>query len=454
MTGEQRLTPLAVRLAAAFVAVALVAVAVLSALIVVVADRETARLAEREHRDDTRAASVAAAAAYESAGSWGRADLAPLAAVAARSHAEVVVVDAGGEVVAAPTQALARMMTEMHGVTAIDVRRGHPVTEPVSVDGERVGSVTLTFPLSDSPGEHVRDVLWGTVVVGASIAATVALAVALVVAARMTRPVVALTSAARRLAAGDRTARAAVGGPAELGELSRTFDDMAARLEAEDTVRRRLVSDMAHELRTPIAVLQGETEALLDGIREPDRDTIGSLHDEALRLGRLVADLEILAAADAARLTLRSAPCDLADVAARALATVRGAAGERGITLVERLAAAPATADADRMQQVALNLLSNAIKFTPAGGTVTIITGSHEGRAALAVDDTGPGLGKGEADLVFERFWQGSAGHAAAQGSGIGLAVAAGIVEAHGGTLTAANHEGRPGARFTATVPA
>lgn len=454
MTTERRLTPLAVRLAAAFVAVAVVAVAVLSALIVFVADRETSALNDREHRSDARAAAVAAADAYTDAGSWEAADLTAVAVVAAGSHAELTLADAEGTVIAAPTDDLARMMGEMHGVAAIEEARGHPATAAVLVGGRRVGAVTLTFPLADSPAEHVRDVLWRTVVVGASIAAAVAVAVALVVATRLTGPLVALTGAAARLARGDRTARAAVEGPGEVGELARAFDDMAGQLETEDRVRRQLVADMAHELRTPIAILQGETEALLDGVAAPDATTLGSLHDEALRLGRLVTDLETLAAADAARFTLHLATCDLAEVAARAAATIRTAAADRNVTLVENLASAPAAGDADRLHQVALNLLSNAIKFTPAGGTVTITTASANGRATLAVDDTGPGLDDGEADRVFDRFWQGAAGHASAQGSGIGLAVAAGIVDAHDGTLTATNHPDGPGARFEATIPA
>ena len=454
MTAERRLTPLAMRLAAAFVAVAIVAVAVLSALIVFVADRETAELNEQEHRSDARAAAVAAATAYDQAGSWNTADLTPVAVVAARSHAELTVADVDGSVIAEPTDDLARMMGEMHGVTAIEEPRGHPVTEAVVADGRRVGAITLTFPLADSPAEHVRDVLWRTVVVGASIAAAVALAVALVIATRITGPLVGLTAAATRLARGDRTSRASVAGPGEIGELARAFDDMANQLETEDRVRRQLVSDVAHELRTPIAILQGETEALLDGVTKPDAATLGSLHDEALRLGRLVADLETLAAADAARLTLHLAPCDLADVAARAAATVRTAAADHDVTLVEHLAPAPTAGDADRLQQVALNLLSNAIKFTPAGGTVTITTAADNGDATLAVADTGPGLAADEAGRVFDRFWQGNAGQASAQGTGIGLAVAAGIIEAHAGTITADNRADGSGARFEVRVPA
>ena len=454
MTAERRLTPLAVRLAAAFVAVSIVAVAVLSALIIFVADRETARLNDREHRNDARAAAVAAADAYTQAPSWEAADLTPVAVVAARSHAELTVADAEGSLIAAPTDDLARMMGEMHGVTAIDEPRGHPVTEPVIAEGRRVGAVTLTFPLADSPAEHVRDVLWRTVVVGASIAAAVALAVALVIATRLTGPLVALTTAAAQLARGDRSSRAAVDGPGEIGELARAFDDMANQIETEDRIRRQLVSDVAHELRTPITILQGETEALLDGVTTPDATTIGSLHDETVRLGRLVADLETLAAADATGLTLRLTPCDLADVAARAASTIRMTAADLDVTLVEDLAPAPTTGDTDRLQQLALNLLSNAVKFTPAGGTVTITTRAASGHATLTVDDTGPGLADDEAARVFDRFWQGAAGQASAQGTGIGLAVAAGIVEAHAGTIAAANHASGRGARFEVTLPA
>jgi two-component system, OmpR family, sensor histidine kinase BaeS len=450
VTRDRRLTPLAVRLAAAFAAVAVVAVGVLSALIVFVADRETADLSSRAHRDETRAAAVAAARAHQQAGTWARADLTAAAAVAAGAHTDLVIRDTAGRLVAAPTEALAAMAADMHGVQAVDERRGHPVIEPVVVEGAPVGSVTMTFPLDDTPARHVRDVLWRTVVFGASLAAAVAVAVGLAVATRVTRPVVALTDAAARLTAGDRSARAGVGGPGELGTLAATFDEMAEGLETEDRLRRQLVTDVAHELRTPLTILQGETEALVDGVVEADAAALGSLHDEVLRLTRLVADLETLSAADAARLTLRRDPIDLADVAGRAVATLRGTAAEAGVELQEQLAPAPVHGDGDRLHQVTLNLLANAVKFTPRGGTVTVATGRHDGGACLDVVDTGPGLVDGEAEHVFDRFWQGEAGKRAG-GSGIGLAVAAELVAAHDGTLTATGN-GR-GARFRVLLP-
>lgn len=450
MTPDRRLTPLAVRLAAAFAAVAVVAVGVLSALIVFVADRETAELGERTHRDETRAAAVAAAQAYQQGGAWNRADLTAAAAVAVGAHADLVIRDTAGRLVAAPTEALAAMAADMHGVQAVDERRGHPVTEPVVLEGADVGSVTMTFPLDGTPAQHVRDVLWRAVVFGASVAAAVAIGVGLAVATRVTRPVVALTGAAARLSGGDRSARAGVGGPGELGTLAATFDEMAEALETEDRLRRQLVTDVAHELRTPLTILQGETEALLEGVVEADAASLGSLHDEVLRLTRLVVDLETLSAADAARLTLRRDPVDLAEVAARAVATLRGTAAEAGVDLQEQLAPAPAHGDGDRLHQVTLNLLANAVKFTPRGGKVTVATGRDDRGSRLDVVDTGPGLADGEAEHVFDRFWQGEAGKRAG-GSGIGLAVAAELVAAHEGTLTATGTAG--GARFRVLLP-
>ena len=441
---------LAVRLAAAFVTVAVAAVAVLAVLIVVAAARETSDLDDAQHRDAARAAAYAAARAYEAAGGWPGADLDAAGAIAASAQARLVVADDGGQVVAAPTEGLAEMMAEMHGIAVVDTPRGHPVLEPVVAGGSTVGSVTLTFPLGDSAAERVRDALWRTVVTGTALGAALAVAVAVFVATRLTRPLDALTDAAARLADGDRAARAGPGGPGELGVLAATFDGMAERLESEDRLRRQLVADVAHELRTPLTILQGETEALLDGVAVPDAAAVTSLHDEVTRLVRLVADLETLAAADAARLSLRHEPVDLADVAARAIATVRPAAADAGLTVEAGLGPAPVAGDPDRLHQIVLNLLSNALKFTPSGGSVSVTTAADDAGGRLVVADTGPGL-DGEGDKVFDRFWQGRAGKAAG-GSGIGLAVAQELAVAHRGTLTAADAPGG-GARFTLRLP-
>ena len=227
---------------------------------------------------------------------------------------------------------------------------------------------------------------------------------------------------------------------------------MASTLEREGELRAKLITDVAHELRTPLTILRGQTEALVDGVTEPDPASLGSLHEEVLRLTRLVGDLETLAAADAAGLQLEHEPVDLADIAAGAVATVRSGADAHGPAFALDLRPAPALGDPGRLHQIALNLLSNASKFTPRSGTITVRTWSDGAGTHLQVADTGPGFADGEADHVFDRFWQGSVAKGLG-GSGVGLSVAAELAAAHGGSLTAENGA-TGGASFTLTVRA
>lgn len=187
---------------------------------------------------------------------------------------------------------------------------------------------------------------------------------------------------------------------------------------------------MAHELRTPLTILQGQTEALVDGVTEPTTAALGSLH---------------------AGLHLEHQRADLSEIAAGAVATVQSGVDGRGPTFDVQLEAAPTLGDAGRLHQIALNLLSNAIKFTPESGTIAVRTWTDAGGAHLEVTDSGPGLRDGEAEHVFDRFWQGQAARGRG-GSGIGLSVAAELAGAHGGTLRAGRAPAG-GARFTLTIP-
>jgi signal transduction histidine kinase len=198
--------------------------------------------------------------------------------------------------------------------------------------------------------------------------------------------------------------------------------------------------------------LQGNTEALLDGIDEPAPAAIASLHDEVLRLSRLVTDLETLAAAEAAGLQLHTVPVDLSDVVRSTVDLLGPLADEADITIDVVGDPAPTNGDPDRLQQIVVNLITNSVKFTPPGGRVTITTTNEAGRAILRIADTGPGLRDDEIPHLFERFWR---GHTAtkAPGSGIGLAIVAELVAAHHGTLDAANRA-QGGAEFTITLPA
>jgi signal transduction histidine kinase len=298
----------------------------------------------------------------------------------------------------------------------------------------------------------LRTALFRAIAGAAGLAALLALFTGLAVARRITRPIARLITVTRAMAAGDRSARAGqLSGPSELRELAAAFDNMADTLDYEDKIRRDLVASVAHELRTPVAVLQAGHEALLDGVTDPDPEELGSLRDEVLRLARMVDDLQTMAAADAAVLRLTREQTDLADIAGAAADSLARRFEAAEVDLDRQLDAVPVLADKRWMHQVVTNLLGNALKFTPAGGTVTIRTRQRGAHAVLEVADTGVGIPAGELPRIFDRFWRGQAA-AQISGSGIGLAIAAELVVAHGGTLTADSQPGH-GATFTLTLP-
>jgi two-component system sensor histidine kinase BaeS len=277
----------------------------------------------------------------------------------------------------------------------------------------------------------------------AGLAAMLAFLTALAIAPRITGPVGRIIAVTRAMSQGERSARVGpVRAPGELRELATAFDRMADTLDRQEQLRRDLVADMAHELRTPVAILQAGHEALLDGLTEPSPQQLVSLRDEVLRLGRMLADLQELAAADAAALQLTLRECDLSEIAADAADSLAGRFDSAGIEMRRRLEPAPVRADRRWLHQIITNLLTNALKFTPPGGTVTIEAGPARTGAAVTVADTGIGIPADELPHIFDRFWRGR--HAAqTSGSGIGLAVAAELARAHGGELTARSEPGR-----------
>jgi two-component system sensor histidine kinase BaeS len=200
-----------------------------------------------------------------------------------------------------------------------------------------------------------------------------------------------------------------------------------------------------------VAVLQANTEALIDGLVAHTPEQTVSLHEEVLRLGRMVEDLQTLAAAEAAALQLNRKPFDLAQTAAEEAEEWEISFATAGVGFTSRLEPAPVLADAGRIHQVIANLLSNALKFTPPGGHVEMSLSRDGGQARLEVSDTGPGISPKDQDHVFDRLWRGP-GAAQAAGSGIGLAVAAELARAHDGRIEVASELGR-GSRFTLVLP-
>ena len=261
-----------------------------------------------------------------------------------------------------------------------------------------------------------------------------------------------LVDVASRVEAGDYSARVRqpVRGPRPVRDLVRAFDTMAARLEADEKLRRSLLADVTHELRTPLAVVQGNLEAIIDGVHPADADHLSAILDETRVLTRLIEDLRTLALSEAGSLSLHREPTDLAVLATDVASAFEAAAGAAGLEIRADVDESLPLLDIDpvRIREVLGNLVANAIRHTPSGGTI-LVSGRLDGSfVGLDVTDTGTGI---EPDLlphVFERFTR----SATTGGSGLGLAIARGLVELHGGTIAATSPTGG-GTRIEVRLP-
>ena len=432
--------PLGLRLALVFVAVALSAMALLAAATAVSATADISHLAATQRAELTQAMTAGAAAAWNRADTWKGADLGPVLDVGGRIGTDVEITDSAG-----------RRVTASPG---FDHGKGPVQHAPVIARGQRVGRIALRltgagFTAAD---DALRTALWRAIAGAAGLAALLALLVGLAVARRITRPVGQLIEVARAMGRGDRTARVGeTRAPGELRDLAAAFDGMADALARQEQLRRDVVADVAHELRTPVAVLQAGHEALLDQVVEPTADQLSSLRDEVLRLARMVEDLHTLAAAEAAALQLSRSPCDLGEEAASAADRLTARFDAADVALERRLASAAVLADSDRLHQVITNLLQNALKFTPPGGHVILTAGPAGAQAKLSVSDTGSGIAEDELPHIFDRFWRGRQA-AGVAGSGIGLAVVAELVRAHNGTIDVTSTEAK-GTEIVVTLP-
>ena len=391
---------------------------------------------------------------YQHDGSWKATSLDQLASTVAMTGSEAELRDAQGRKVWSLADsdvdaATLAMHRNMMGAGDLGPLRSLPVT----VAGQRVGTLDVRVPQGVVPAvdKDFQNSVNRLLIGGALVAALAALVAGVYTARRATAPIAELTRAAEDLAAGRRDRRATTIPDNEIGQLATAFNTMADRVEKEDELRRSFAADVAHELRTPLAIQRSELEAIQDGVREPTGKVIASLHDESLRLTRLVADLETLASADAAVFTLDRHPLSLAELVADTVAVLADSFDGAGITLRTELDEVRVDGDPVRLRQIVTNQLTNAVKFVPPGGTVTVRLSREEGWAVLRVADTGPGIPADELPRVFDRFFRSRS--ARADGSGIGLAVAAELAAAHGGTLTAESEIG-DGTTFTTRIPA
>ncbi|WP_424184762.1 sensor histidine kinase [Actinokineospora sp. G85] len=267
-------------------------------------------------------------------------------------------------------------------------------------------------------------------------------------AMQLVRPIRALTAATKRTAEGDRTARVD-GGSGEIGELARSFNAMSEKLAETERQRQAMVSDVAHELRTPLGNITGWLEATQDGLAEPDPHLIDMLLEESLLLQRLVDDLHDLAQADAGTLRLHLEPIALDDVVGQ----VVNAQQNREILLRAETTPVHITADPVRLRQALGNLVTNAVRYTPPGGEVVVKLFRWQDRAILEVTDTGTGIAPDDVPHVFDRFWRADKSRSRRTGgSGLGLAITRHLVEAHGGEVSVTSTLGA-GTTFRISLP-
>lgn len=272
--------------------------------------------------------------------------------------------------------------------------------------------------------------------------ATVAVAILLVgglaagrVVRRTAAPIADVMDAADRVATGDYAARVDPLGTGDTRRLARSFNAMAERLQTDEARRRELLADIAHELRTPLSVIRGNVEGMLDGLYPPDATRLRPLLEETTKMARLLEDLQTLSTAEAGALRLHREPVDVAALVEDAIAAFDARAAGRGVGLEARVEPGldPLEADPVRLGEVVANLLSNAVRHTPRGGTVTVSARREDTRVIVEVVDTGPGIPAEQLPNVFERF----VGSSDSGGTGLGLAIARRLVEAHGGTIEA-----------------
>ena len=443
----RRSSPLRVRLLLAFVAVSMVSLGVLIALAAWGATPRVTELDSLEHDAAALLTAEQVAKAHQESGGWSGIHLTEPMNTARSKGAYLTVADSGGQRVIGPPA------TNDSDAEAPAYLRAAPTVEAtVVVEGQRVGTVILTFVDHQTLAVSrwvtmVRLVAWSALA-----GLGVATLVAWVVSGWLLRPVRALTDSATRFGQGDRQARAGhhdLSG--ELGQLAREFDVMADTVAEQEAARHRLIADISHDLRAPLGTLQAELEELSDGLVPATQERLSAVHEQSVRLGRIVSDLPSVDRAPASRGLIVS-QADLARLIESCLAAKETQMRNGGITESHTLQGAFADVDPDRVVEIVCNVLDNVIRYCPPGSTVTVTTGVDERGAVIVVQDDGPGIPDADLAHVLERNYRG-ANAVAVAGSGLGLAVADELVRAHGGTMRIGPGEGGTGTRVVVTLP-
>lgn len=331
-------------------------------------------------------------------------------------------------------------------------------TAPIVSDGETVGTVYVRVAGSETlltqADAEFREKSYQAMILAGLAALVLAAIVGCVFARSLSAPIKRITNAARELKDGNYAARTGLKGNDEIARLGYTFDLMAGSIEQNRKLERRLVTDVAHELRTPLMAIQSTVEAMIDGVFEPDPERLETLNSEVRRLSRLVDALLKLSRLESRTKPIERKKTDLTELLGTVVSTHQAYIQEAGLNLkFEYDPHVYVYGDADLLRQATANLISNAVRYTPEGGTITVIARKGDIMGQIIVRDTGIGLTAEEAKMVFQRFWRADPGRTRSTGGlGIGLSVVKEIVDQHHGWVRV---EGRPneGSCFTIYIP-
>ena len=376
----------------------------------------------------------------------------------ATNRTVLVLTDPEGEVLysTAGTDGPSRLeASQLQGALPISVE-GHTAGFLHLLPREQATEVLFSLTTSDdiSPGfaERASGFLLQVLLIGAVLAMVFGVLVNRWLSAPLTRLVDGTQAIARR----DLSFRVKEQGSTEMREVSNSFNQMAAALEDAETLRRSMLNDIAHELRTPLSVLEGNLRAILDDVYPLEKAEIARLYDQTRQLHRLVDDLRLLAQAEARQLPLQRSPSDLAVLLQEVAELFAPLVGEKNITLDTSLPRSSVFAAVDRVRfaQTLQNLLTNALQHTPAGGVIALSLQAEEETATITVADNGDGIASEDIAHVFDRFYRVDKNRTRDTGGvGLGLAIAQALVEAHDGKVDAASAGVGQGSTFTIRLP-
>ena len=325
---------------------------------------------------------------------------------------------------------------------------------PIIVNDSRVGTLLVGDVEAMGSSEQIfLSRVRESALIGGGIAIGLALFLTTILIVQILRPLRALSRATESVAEGEMPDEVALRTHDELGRLGDSFNHMLESLKRSETARQTMTADIAHELRTPVTIIQGTLEAILDGIYEASEESIAPIYDETLHLGRLIDDLRDLALAEAGELRLEKEPVDITELVHQVSETAFLSREDAPNLHIDMPKVLPKIQlDRKRFRQVIANLLSNAIRHTPASGDVYIRARRINGEVEMSVSDSGPGIRQEDLPHLFERFYRADPARGRSAGSGLGLAIVKQWVGAHRGTIEAENRKSG-GARFVIRLP-